>query len=83
MIVGYLQAKQFKGNMTMKNIIFKTLQVLLILAFVIIGFVFVGAFVEYKTLNGANVYAGLVFATVLCTAISAIGFVVIKETVLN
>ena len=67
----------------MKNLIIKTLQALLILAFMAIGFVFVGAFVEYKTLNGANIYAGLAFAIILCSAISATAFVVIKETVLN
>lgn len=63
--------------------IIKTLQALLILAFMVIGFVVVGAFVEYKTMNGANIYAGLTFATILCTAISVTAFVVIKETVLN
>lgn len=67
----------------MKSLITKTLQALLILAAVAIGFVFVGAFVEYKTLNGANIYAGLTFAVILCTVISATAFVVIKETVLN
>ena len=66
----------------MKHII-KTLQALLILAFMAIGFIFVGAFVEYKTLNGANVYAGLTFAVILCTVISATAFVVIKEFILN
>lgn len=63
--------------------IIKTLQALLILAFMTVGFIFVGAFVEYKTLYGANIYAGLTFATILCIAISATAFVVIKETVLN
>ena len=67
----------------MKNLIIKTLQALLILAAMTIGFIFVGAFVEYKTLNGANIFAGLTFATVLCTVISAMAFLVIKETVLN
>lgn len=67
----------------MKNLVIKTLQALLILAFMTIGFVVVGAFVEYKTMNGANIYAGLTFATILCTAISATAFIVIKETVLN
>ena len=62
----------------MKHII-KTLQVLLILAIMAIGFIFVGAFVEYKTLNGANIYAGLTFFVILCTVISATAFVVIKE----
>ena len=67
----------------MKNIIVKTLQVLLTLAFMIIGFVFVGAFVEYKTSLGANIYAGIVFATVLCTVIATIGYAVIREAILN
>ena len=67
----------------MKSLVIKTLQALLILAVMAIGFVFVGAFVEYKTLNGANIYAGLTFAIILCTVISATAFVVIKETVLN
>ena len=67
----------------MKNLILKTLQALLILALMTVGFIFVGAFVEYKTLNGANIYVGLTFATVLFTVISATAFVVIKETVLN
>ena len=67
----------------MKSLTIKTLQALLILAFMTIGFVFVGAFVEYKTLNGANIYAGLTFVVILCAVISATAFVVIKETVLN
>lgn len=67
----------------MKSLVIKTLQVLLVLTFMAIGFVFVGAFVEYKTLNGANIYAGLTFAVILCTIISAAAFVVIKETILN
>ena len=67
----------------MKNIITQVLKSLLILAAMAIGFVFVGAFVEYKTLNGANIYAGLTFAVILCTVISATAFVVIKETVLS
>lgn len=67
----------------MKNLIIKTLQVLLILAFMAIGFVFVGAFVEYKTLNGANIYAGMLLAIILFTVISATAFLVIKETVLT
>lgn len=67
----------------MKSLVIKTLQVLLVLVFMAIGFVFVGAFVEYKTLNGANVYAGLIFAVILCTIISASAFIVIKETILN
>ena len=67
----------------MKNLVLKTLQSLLILAAMAIGFIFVGAFVEYKTLNGANIYAGLTFATVLFTVISATAFLVIKETVLS
>ena len=67
----------------MKSLITQVLKSLLILAFMTIGFVFVGAFVEYKTLNGANIYAGLTFAIILCTVISATAFVVIKETVLN
>ena len=65
----------------MKSLVIKTLQVLLILAFMTVGFVFVGAFVEYKTLNGANIYVGLTFATVLCVAISTMAFVVIKELI--
>lgn len=67
----------------MKNLIIKTLQVLFILAAMTIGFIFVGAFVEYKTTNGANIYAGLMFATILCTVISAMSFNLIKETVLS
>lgn len=67
----------------MKSLVIKTLQALLILATMTVGFVFVGAFVEYKTMHGANIYAGLTFATILCTVISTTAFVVIKETVLN
>lgn len=67
----------------MKHIIIQVLKSLFILAIMTIGFIFVGAFVEYKTLNGANIYAGLTFAIILCTVISATAFVVIKETVLN
>ena len=67
----------------MKSLVIKTLQALLILAAMTIGFVFVGAFVEYKALNGANIYAGLTFAVILCSVISATAFVVLKETVLN
>lgn len=67
----------------MKNIIIQVLKSLFILAVMTIGFIFVGAFVEYKTLNGANIYAGLTFAVILCTAISATAFVVTKEIVLN
>lgn len=67
----------------MKSLITKTLQALLILAVMTIGFVFVGAFVEYKTLTGANIYAGLTFAVISCTVMSATAFVVIKEIVLN
>ena len=65
----------------MKNATIKAIQILLVLALMTIGFVFVGAFVEYKTLNGANVYAGLVFATVLCFAISTIAYITIKELI--
>ena len=60
----------------------KTLQVLLILAIMTIGFIFVGAFVEYKTLNGANIYAGMLFGFVLCSVISSAAYLTIKE-VLN
>lgn len=67
----------------MKHIIIQVLKSLFILAIMTIGFVFVGAFVEYKTLNGANIYAGLTFAIILCTVISVTAFVAIKETVLN
>ena len=67
----------------MKTLVIKTLQALLILALMAIGFIFVGAFVEYKAMNGANIYAGLTFAVILCTVISATAFVVIKETVLS
>ena len=67
----------------MKNLVIKTIQVLLILAFMTIGFVFVGAFVEYKTLNGANIFAGLTFATILCFAISAAAFITIKESIFD
>lgn len=66
----------------MKHIITQVLKSLLILTFMAIGFIFVGAFVEYKTLNGANIFAGLTFAVILCTVISATVFIVIKETVL-
>lgn len=48
-----------------------------------IGFVFVGAFVEYKTLNGANIYAGMLFGFVLCSVITSGAYIAIKETVLN
>ena len=67
----------------MKNLIIKTLQALLILAAMTVGFIFVGAFVEYKTLNGANIYAGMFFAIISCSVISGMAFTVIKETVLN
>lgn len=67
----------------MKSLLIKTLQALLILAAMTVGFVFIGAFVEYKTLNGANIYAGLAFAVILFTIISATAFIVIKEIVLN
>jgi hypothetical protein len=67
----------------MKNILIQALQVLFILAAMTVGFIFVGAFVEYKTLNGDNIYAGLTFAIILCSVISATAFIVIKETVLN
>lgn len=63
--------------------IIKTLQSLLILAFMTIGFIFVGAFVEYKALNGANIYASLIFLITLCTTISAMTFLLIKDFVLN
>lgn len=58
--------------------IIKTLQALLILAFMTIGFVFVGAFVEYKTLNGANIYAGLTFATILCIRVQCNNFKILE-----
>ena len=67
----------------MKNLVIKTLQALLILAFMTIGFVFVGAFVEYKTLNGANIYAGMLFGFVLCSVIASGAYLTIKEAVLN
>ena len=63
--------------------IIKTLQALLILVFMTIGFVFVGAFVEYKTLNGANIYAGLTFAVILCTVIASGAYITIKEVLTN
>lgn len=63
--------------------IIKTLQALLILAFMTVGFIFVGAFVEYKTLNGANIYAGMLFGFVLCSVIASGAYLTIKETVLN
>lgn len=63
--------------------IIKTLQALLILAFMTIGFIFVGAFVEYKTLNGANIYAGMLFGFILCSVIASGAYITIKETVLN
>ena len=72
-----------KGRNTMKNIIMQVLKTLFVLAVMTIGFIFVGAFVEYKTMNGANIYAGLTFAVILCTVISAMTFEAIKETVLN
>lgn len=56
---------------------------MLILAAMTIGFVFVGAFVEYKTLNGANIYAGMLFGFVLCSVITSGAYIAIKETVLN
>lgn len=67
----------------MKNLIVKTLQALLILAFMAIGFVFVGAFVEYKTLNGANIYAGMLFGFILCTVIASGAYLTIKEILNN
>ena len=67
----------------MKSIIIQALQVLFILAAMAVGFIFVGAFVEYKTMNGANIYAGLIFAVILCTIISFMAFSLIKETVLT
>ena len=67
----------------MKSLIIKTLQALLILAFMTVGFVFVGAFVEYKTLNGANIYAGLTFAVILCSVIALGAYIAIKEILNN
>ena len=61
----------------------QVLKTLFVLAAMTVGFIFVGAFVEYKTLNGANIYAGLAFAIILCSVISVTAFIVIKETVLS
>lgn len=66
----------------MQNMIIQLLKVVLILASMIVGVIFIGAFVEYKTLNGANVYAGVFFAFILCAIISTATYVALKE-VLN
>ena len=66
----------------MKHIIIQVLKSLLILAIMTIGFIFVGAFVEYKTSNGANIYAGMLFGFVLCSVIASGAYLTIKE-VLN
>ena len=63
--------------------IIKTLQALLILAVMTIGFIFVGAFVEYKTLNGANIYAGMLFGFILCSVIASGAYLTIKEVLNN
>ena len=76
------QTTKLKGEI-MKLSVIKTIQVLLTLAFMTIGFVFVGAFVEYKILNGANIFAGLTFATILYFVISAAAFITIKESIFN
>lgn len=65
----------------MKNATIKAIQILLVLALMTIGFIFIGAFFEYKTLNGANIYAGLTFATVLCFVMSTVAYVTIKEII--
>lgn len=67
----------------MKNIIMQVLKSLFILAIMTIGFVFVGAFVEYKTLNGANIYAGMLFGFILCTVIASGAYLTIKEILNN
>ena len=66
----------------MQNMIIQLLKVGLMLATMTIGFIFVGAFVEYKTLNGANTYAGMFFAFILYAIIAMFSFISIKE-VLN
>ena len=63
----------------MKHIIAQVLKSLLILVFMTIGFIFVGAFVEYKTLNGANIYAGMLFGFVLCSVIATTAYITVKE----
>lgn len=63
----------------MKNIITQALQILFILAAMTIGFVFVGAFVECKTSDDANIYAVLTFAIILCSVLSVATFMTIKE----
>lgn len=63
----------------MKHIIAQVLKSLLILAFMTIGFIFVGAFVEYKTLNGANIYAGMLFGFILCSVIATTAYITVKE----
>lgn len=66
----------------MKTIIIQVLKSLFVLAIMTIGFIFVGAFVEYKTSNGANIYAGMLFGFVLCSVIASGAYLTIKE-VLN
>ena len=63
----------------MKNIIMQVLKTLFVLAVMTVGFIFVGAFVEYKTMNGANIYAGLTFSVILCTVIAGASYITIKE----
>lgn len=66
----------------MKHVIAQVLKSLFILAVMTVGFIFVGAFVEYKTSNGANIYAGMLFGFILCSVIASGAYLTIKE-VLN
>ena len=63
----------------MKHIIAQVLKSLFVLAIMTVGFIFVGSFVEYKTLNGANIFAGVLFGFVVCSVIATTAYITVKE----
>ncbi len=63
----------------MKNVIIQVLNSLFVLAIMTVGFIFIGAFVEYKALNGANIYASMLFGFAVCFILAAATYVTIKE----
>ena len=63
----------------MKNVIIQVLNSLFVLAIMTVGFIFIGAFVEYKALNGANIYASMSFGFAVCFSLAAATYVTIKE----